>query len=74
MFVYGIDKKILCKKVRKTEKILSKTKKNNNTQKVLICGFCNNYCKTDHDTTFIRMKEDAMGNDNSSQPLTCNIV
>ncbi len=32
------------------------------TQKVHICGSRNSYSKTDNDATFMRMKEDAMGN------------
>lgn len=32
------------------------------TQKIYICGERNSYSKTDHDATFMRMKEDAMGN------------
>ena len=32
------------------------------TQKLYICGDRNSYSKTDHDATFMRMKEDAMGN------------
>lgn len=72
MFVHGIGKKSSAKKYGKPENYLAKLKEY--TQKVLICGSCNSYCKTDHNTTFIRMKEDAMGNGNSSQPLTWHIV
>ncbi len=32
------------------------------TQKMYICGERNSYSKTDNDATFMRMKEDAMGN------------
>ena len=32
------------------------------TQKLHICGERNSYSKTDHDATFMRMKENAMGN------------
>ena len=32
------------------------------TQKLFICGKRNSYSKTDHDATFMRMQEDAMGN------------
>lgn len=32
------------------------------TKKLYICGDRNSYSRTDHDATFMRMKEDAMGN------------
>ena len=32
------------------------------TQKIHVCGERNSYSKTDNDATFMRMKEDAMGN------------
>ena len=32
------------------------------TKKLYLCGTRNSYSKTDHDATFMRMKEDAMGN------------
>lgn len=42
------------------ENYLSKLKEYN--QKLHVCGERNSYSKTDHDATFMRMKEDAMGN------------
>lgn len=42
------------------EKYLDKLKEY--TQKLHVCGERNSYSKTDHDATFMRMKEDAMGN------------
>ena len=42
------------------ESYLSKLKEYN--QKLHVCGERNSYSKTDHDATFMRMKEDAMGN------------
>jgi Transposase DDE domain len=42
------------------EEYLTKLKEYN--QKLHICGARNSYSKTDHDATFMRMKEDTMGN------------
>ncbi len=62
VFVHGIGKRKspLQKSIEKLEEYLAKLKEY--TQKVHICGFRNSYSKTDHDATFMRMKEDAMGN------------
>jgi len=61
-FVHGIGKRKspLQKSIETLEKYLEKLKEYN--QKLYICGERNSYSKTDHDATFMRMKEDAMGN------------
>ena len=61
-FVHGIGKRKtpLQKSIEALEEALSKLKEY--TQKVHICGERNSYSKTDNDATFMRMKEDAMGN------------
>ena len=61
-FVHGSGKRKspLQKSIETLEKHLSKLKEY--TQKKHICGERNSYAKTDHDATFMRMKEDAMGN------------
>jgi transposase len=61
-FVHGIGKRKspLQKSIETLEKYLEKLKEYN--QKLHICGERNSYSKTDHDATFMRMKEDAMGN------------
>jgi transposase len=62
VFVHGIGKRKspLQKSIESLEEYLSKLKEY--TQKIHICGERNSYSKTDHDATFMRMKEDAMGN------------
>lgn len=62
VFVHGIGKRKspLQKSIESLEENLSKLKEY--TQKIHICGERNSYSKTDHDATFMRMKEDAMGN------------
>lgn len=62
MFVHGIGKRKspLQRSVEKLEECLDKLKEY--TQKIHICGDRNSYSKSDHDATFMRMKEDAMGN------------
>lgn len=62
VFVHGIGKRKtpLQKSIEALEEYLSKLKEYN--QKIHICGERNSYSKTDHDATFMRMKEDAMGN------------
>ena len=62
VFVHGIGKRKsqLQKSIETLEECLSKLKEYN--QKMHICGERNSYSKTDHDATFMRMKEDAMGN------------
>ena len=62
VFVHGIGKRKtpLQKSIEALEEYLSKLKEYN--QKIHICGERNSYYKTDHDSTFMRMKEDAMGN------------
>ena len=61
-FVHGIGKRKtpLQKSIEVLEEYLSKLKEY--TQKIHICGERNSYSKTDNDATFMRMKEDAMGN------------
>lgn len=61
-FVHGCGKRKtpLQRSIEKLEEYLSKLKEY--TQKIHICGERNSYSKTDHDATFMRMKEDAMGN------------
>ena len=55
------NENIFCKKSIETlEGHLKKLKEY--TKKLHICGTRNSYSKTDHDATFMRMKEDAMGN------------
>ena len=62
VFVHGIGKRKtpLQKSIETLEDYLSRFKKYN--QQIHICGERNSYSKTDHDATFMRMKEDAMGN------------
>lgn len=62
VFVHGIGKRKtpLQKSIETLEDYLYKLKEYN--QKIHICGERNSYSKTDHDATFMRMKEDAMGN------------
>lgn len=62
VFVHGIGKRKtpFQKSIEALEEYLSKLKEYN--QKIHICGERNSYSKTDHDATFMRMKEDAMGN------------
>ncbi len=61
-FVNGSGKRKtpLQRSIEKLEEYLDKLKEY--TQKIHICGERNSYSKTDHDATFMRMKEDAMGN------------
>lgn len=61
-FVHGIGKRKtgLQRSIEKLEEYLDKLKEY--TQKIHICGERNSYSKTDHDATFMRMKEDAMRN------------
>ncbi len=62
VFVHGIGKRKtpLQKSIETLEEYLSRLKKYNH--QIHICGGRNSYSKTDHDATFMRMKEDAMGN------------
>lgn len=62
VFVHGIGKRKtpLQKSIETLEDYLSRLKKYN--QEIHICGERNSYSKTDHDATFMRLKEDAMGN------------
>ena len=62
VFVHGAGKRKtpLQRSMETLEDYLSRLKKYN--QQIHICGGRNSYSKTDHDATFMRMKEDAMGN------------
>lgn len=62
VFVHGIGKRktSLQKSIETLESYLNRLKKYN--QQIHICAERNSYSKTDHDATFMRMKEDAMGN------------
>ena len=62
VFVHGAGKKKtpLQKSIETLEEYLSRLKKYN--RELHICGERNSYSKTDHDATFMRMKEEAMGN------------
>jgi transposase len=61
-FVHGVGKRKspLQKSIEELEEYVEKLKEY--TQKIYICGERNSYSKTDKDATFMRMKEDAMGN------------
>lgn len=61
-FVHGTGKRKnpLQKTIEQLEEYLEKLKEY--TMKLHVCGKRNSYSKTDHDATFMRMKEDAMGN------------
>lgn len=62
VFVHGIGKRKspLQKSIERLEKYFERLK--DYTQKLHICGVRNSFSKTDPDATFMRMKEDAMGN------------
>lgn len=62
IFVHGIGKRKppLQKSIETLEEYLDRLK--GYDQKLHICGNRNSFSKTDHDATFMRMKEDAMGN------------
>ena len=62
VFVHGIGKRKtqLQKSIETLEDYLERLK--GYTKKLHICGKRNSYSKTDLDATFMRMKEDAMGN------------
>ena len=62
VFVHGTGKRKtpLQKSIETLEDYLTRLKKYNH--QIHICGKRNSYSKTDHDATFMRMKEDAMGN------------
>lgn len=61
-FVHGIGKRKtpLQKSIETLEEYLERLK--GYTKKLHICGKRNSYSKTDQDATFMRLKEDAMGN------------
>jgi len=61
-FVHGTGKRksLLQKSIETLEGYLEKLKEY--TKKLYVCGSRDSYSKTDTDATFMRMKEDAMGN------------
>ncbi|WP_055665746.1 IS1182 family transposase [Desnuesiella massiliensis] len=61
-FVHGCGKRktSLQRSIEKLEEYLDKLKEY--TQKIYICGDRNSYSKTDHDATFMHMKDDHMRN------------
>ena len=61
-FVHGIGKRksLLQKKMEQLDEYMHRLKKYN--QSLYIAGERNSFSKTDHDATFMRMKEDAMKN------------
>lgn len=61
-FVHGIGrrKSLLQKSIETLDGYLSKLKEY--SHKLHLCGKRNSYSKTDNDATFMRLKEDAMGN------------
>lgn len=61
-FVHGCGKRKtpLQRSIEKLEEYLNKLKEY--TRKIHTCGKRNSYSKSDNDATFMRMKEDAMGN------------
>lgn len=62
VFVHGAGRRKtpLQKSIETLEDYLSRLKKYN--KQLHVCGKRNSYSKTDNDATFMRMKEDAMGN------------
>lgn len=80
-FVHGIGKRKspIQKSMERLEEYIARLK--GYTNKIHICGKRNSYSKTDHDATFMRMKEDAMGNGRlkifqslKRQPLLRNVL
>ncbi len=71
-FVHGTGKKKrpLQKSIETLEGYLSRLKEY--TQKIHTCGERNSYSKTDHDATFMRMKDDAMKNGQLKAGYTCS--
>lgn len=61
-FVHGTGKRKsqIQKSIESLEEYIARLK--DYTNKIHICGNRNSFSKTDHDATFMRMKEDAMGN------------
>ncbi len=51
-----------CEQLYDLKIVYGDTVKMKHVKKLRICGGRNSYSKTDHDATFMRMKEDAMGN------------
>ena len=52
----------LCEETYGIKVVYQNQMKMKHVKKLHICGTRNSYSKTDHDATFMRMKEDAMGN------------
>ena len=68
----GHHKKPLQKAVETVNSWLEKWKKY--TQDLYICGDRNSYCKTDHDATFMHMKEDRMRNGQLKPGYNVNVA
>ena len=68
----GHRKKPLQKAIEKVNNWLEKWKKY--TQDLHICGDRNSYCKTDHDATFMHMKEDHMRNGQLKPGYNVNVA
>ena len=68
----GHQKKALQKAIETVNSWLEKWKKY--TQDLHICGERNSYCKTDHDATFMHMKEDHMRNGQLKPGYNVNVA
>ena len=68
----GHHKKALQKAIETVNSWLEKWKKY--TQDLHICGDRNSYCKTDHDATFMHMKEDHMRNGQLKPGYNVNVA
>lgn len=68
----GHRKTALQKGVEKVEEWLGKLKQY--TRDLYICGDRNSYCKTDHDATFMHMKEDHMRNGQLKPGYNVNVA
>ena len=68
----GHHKKALQKAIETVNKWLDSWKKY--TQDLHICGDRNSYCKTDHDATFMHMKEDHMRNGQLKPGYNVNVA
>ena len=73
-FVHGTGKRKtpVQRAIEAVEKWLEKLKRY--TQDIHICGNRNSYCKTDHDATFMRMKEDHMRNGQLKPGYNVNVA
>ena len=73
-FVHGTGKRKtpLQRAIEAVEEWLEKLKRY--TRDIHICGDRNSYCKTDHDATFMRMKEDHMRNGQLKPGYNVNVA